>query len=149
MTYWLQALCNANLLHQLSCLSFPCDISQGIICLNLIYSICITQQLTDPARIFPTKNKNVPLILRPAGVASRTRIAGDTIYPTYLCYPQGHKGTSGSAIESSYQDDTNQFLNFLQKVACKVKVKSKVKFMVFGLSAIDSGLSIAAGQKYP
>ena len=29
MTYWLEALCDADLLHQLSCLSSPCNIRRA------------------------------------------------------------------------------------------------------------------------
>ena len=58
--------------------------------------------------------------------------------------------TCEAAIESSYQDNYNRYLKFLKKkVTCKVKVRSKVKNRIFGFSATDSGLSIAAGPKSP
>ena len=50
---------------------------------------------------------------RPAGVASRTRIAGGgggNIYPPVISRTKGCRGTREAAIESSYQDDSDQCL---------------------------------------
>ena len=46
---------------------------------------------------------------RPAGVASRTRIAGGVIFtpPPVICGTKGRRGTREAAIESSRQDDSN------------------------------------------
>ena len=52
------------------------------------------------------------------------------------CYPnQGRRGTREAAIESSYQNDSNQYLIFLKTVTYKVHVRSKVNGRVFGFSA--------------
>ena len=56
------------------------------------------------------------IILRPAGVTSRTRIAGGVIFtPPGISGTKGRRGTREAAIESSPQDDSIQFLKFSWK----------------------------------
>ena len=50
---------------------------------------------------------------RPAGVVSRIRIAGEYLSPPpppVVSGIKGRRGTREAAIESSYQDDSNQYL---------------------------------------
>ena len=94
-------------------------------------------------------------ILTRAPPGSPAEHASSSPPPPVIPRTKGRRGTGEAAIESSYQDDSTQYLRFYIKCQCKVKVRTKVQRYGFRIfrhrlrTVKSSGLKISSNVSKP